>query len=308
MKHYYSINQYYRDTFGCKVYKLALDGGFTCPNRDGTKGVGGCIFCSDSGSGDFSTRTDIGVWEAIEKAKKIVSFKQSGGKYIAYFQNHTNTYGPIEKMESLFTKAISHPDIVALSIGTRPDCLGNDVLDLMDQLNKEKTVFVELGLQTIHPDTAERIHRCYPLSDYDRAVKELKNRNINTVVHMILGLPGETDDMILQTAEYIGRSGANGIKFQLLHILDHTDLGQMYLDGNVPVLTMERYTDLLEQCIERIPPQMVVHRITGDGAKKDLLAPLWSGNKKAVLNYINQRLDEDEILQGSLFQQKTPQS
>ena len=308
MKHYYSINQYYRETFGCKVYKLALDGGFTCPNRDGTKGVGGCIFCSDSGSGEFSTGTEDSVWEAIEKAKELVSSKQSGSKYIAYFQNHTNTYGPMEKMESLFTEAIAHPDIVALSIATRPDCLGEDVLDLLDRINKEKPVFVELGLQTIHDRTAEQIRRCYPLSDFDRAVKELKKRNINTVVHMILGLPGETDEMILQTAEYIGRSGADGIKFQLLHILDHTELGQLYLRGEVSTLSIEHYTDLLEQCLLYISPEMVVHRITGDGAKKDLLAPLWSGNKKAVLNYINHRLDEDEIVQGSLFQKKTPQS
>ena len=299
MDHYYSINRYYQDTFGCKVYKLALDGGFTCPNRDGTKGVGGCIFCSDSGSGDFSTGTEDGVWAAVEKAKELVSSKQSGSKYIAYFQNHTNTYGPLEKMESLFTDAIAHPDIAALSIGTRPDCLGEDVLDLLDRLNKEKPVFVELGLQTIHEKTAGFIRRAYPLSDFDSAVSSLKARNINTVVHMILGLPGETDEMILETAEYIGRSGADGIKFQLLHIIDHTDLGRMYRDDKIPVLTMEHYTDLLEQCIERIPPQMVVHRITGDGAKKDLLAPLWSGNKKVVLNYINKRLGEDRIQQGS---------
>lgn len=301
MEHYYSMNRYLRETFGSKVYKLALDGGFTCPNRDGTKGTGGCTFCSDSGSGDFSVPVGSDMEDAIRKAKQVLSHKHTEGRYIAYFQNHTNTYGPIGKMEELFFSAIRHPEIVALSVGTRPDCLPPEVLDLLAELNDIKPVFVELGLQTIHPETAERIHRCYPLSDYDRAVAELQKRHLNTVVHMILGLPGEDREQMIRTAEYIGRSGVQGIKFQLLHILEHTPLAEEYRRGGCRVLTLEEYTEILEECLRRIPPEMVVHRITGDGAKKDLLAPLWSGNKKAVLNYINQCLDRDEVRQGSSF-------
>lgn len=301
MDHYYSFNRYLRETFGEKIYKLALDGNFTCPNRDGTKSTGGCIFCSDSGSGDFAVTVGSDVSCAIEQARAIVSKKISAGRYIAYFQSHTSTYGSLDKMEHLFRGAIAHPDIAALSVGTRPDCLGPDVLDLLDALNREKPVFVELGLQTIHPQTAERINRQYPLSDFDDAVRNLKERDLRTVVHMILGLPGESDEMMLETAEYIGRTGVHGIKFQLLHVLEHTPLADLYRQGLCPVLSLEQYTNLLEGCLQRIPPEMVVHRLTGDGAKKDLLAPLWSGNKKAVLNYINKRFEQDNVYQGSLY-------
>lgn len=301
MEHYYSLNRYLKETFGCKVYKLALDGGFTCPNRDGTKGTGGCIFCSDSGSGDFSVPVGGGMDTAIEKAKQVLARKHTEGRYIAYFQNHTNTYGPSEKLDRLFRSALRHPEIAALSVGTRPDCLPPEVLDLLEELNGIKPVFVELGLQTIHEDTARLINRCYSLKEYDDAVRRLQERRLNTVVHMILGLPGEDGDRMVRTAEYIGRSGVQGIKFQLLHVLDHTPLARMYREGAFEVLSLEEYTRILEECLMRIPPDMVVHRITGDGAKKDLLAPLWSGNKKAVLNHINSCLERDGIRQGARF-------
>ena len=301
MEHYYSLNRYLKETFGGKVYKLALDGGFTCPNRDGSKGTGGCIFCSDSGSGDFSVPVGNDMDAALEKARLVLSHKHTEGRYLAYFQNHTNTYAPVEKLDRLFRSALSRPDIVGLSVGTRPDCLPGEVLDLLGELNSMKPVFVELGLQTIHEDTARLIRRAYPLKDYDEAVTNLQERRLNTVVHMILGLPGEDAGQMVQTAEYIGRSGVQGIKFQLLHILEHTPLADLYREGRCPVLSLEEYTRILEECLQHIPEQMVVHRITGDGAKKDLLAPLWSGNKKAVLNYINSRLDRDGIRQGSHF-------
>lgn len=301
MEHYYSLNRYLKERFGCKVYKLALDGGFTCPNRDGTKGTGGCIFCSDSGSGDFSVPVGEDMDAAIRRARQILARKHTEGRYIAYFQNHTNTYAPAERLDALFRSALRHPEIAALSVGTRPDCLPPEVLDLLEELNGIKPVFVELGLQTIHEDTARLINRAYPLREYDDAVRRLQERRLNTVVHMILGLPGEDGERMVRTAEYIGRSGVQGIKFQLLHVLEHTPLARMYRDGAFEVLSLEEYTRILEECLQRIPPEMVVHRITGDGAKKDLLAPLWSGNKKAVLNYINSCLERDGIRQGSRF-------
>ena len=284
---YRSLNSYLKERFGCKVYKLALDGGFTCPNRNGTLGQGGCIFCS-GGSGDFAVRCDTDVFEAIENAKAVVAGK-GAEKYIAYFQSFTGTYAPIEKLRSLYTEVLKHPDIVALSIGTRPDCMGNDVISLLEELNKVKPVWVELGLQTIHPSTAEYIRRGYPLSVFDYAVKKLKAAGIEVIVHMIIGLPGETKEMIVDTARYIGSSGTDGIKFQLLHVLKGTDLALDYKKGKFQTLSMEEYLDILEDCLQAIPPQMVVHRLTGDGSKRDLIAPLWSTNKKLVLNEINRR-------------------
>jgi len=304
MVHYRSFNQYLRETFGEKVYKLSLDGGFTCPNRDGTIGSRGCIFCSDSGSGDFSVPVCGNMEKAIASAKEALSRKKSGNKYIAYFQNHTNTYGDPEYMRELFFSAISFPEIVGLSVATRPDCLPPEVLDLLKDLVREKPLWVELGLQTIHSSSAEQIRRGYDLPVFDDAIRKLKALGINIVVHMILGLPGETEEMIYETASYIGRSGANGIKFHLLHILKNTDLAKAYEEEPFEVLSLERYTDLIEGCLQRIPPDMVVHRITGDGFKRDLIAPLWSGDKKHVLNYMNRRFEEDALVQGSLYKQK----
>ena len=251
MSRYRSINSYLREQFGEKVYKLSLDGGFTCPTRDGTKGTRGCIFCS-GGSGDFSIPVENDVYQAIETAKSLVA-----GKGLRY----------------LYFETIRHPDIVALSIATRPDCISDEVLSLLSELNRIKPVWVELGLQTFHPQTAEYIRRGYPLSDYDKAVQDLSEIGINVIVHMIIGLPGETPEMMVDTARYIGQSGADGIKFQLLHVLKNTDLADDYLSGLFHTLSLDNYISVLEQCIEQIPPSMLIHRLTGDGAKRDLLAP-----------------------------------
>lgn len=297
MMHYRSLNGYLRESFGAKVYKLALDGGFTCPTRDGTKGTRGCIFCA-GGSGDFSIPVGGDAVEAIETAKSIVNGK-GAEKFIAYFQSYTGTYAPVGRLRTLYQKTLEHPDIAALSIGTRPDCLDSEVLELLSELNAVKPVWVELGLQTIHPETAEYIRRGYALDAFDEAVSRLLKRGLTAVVHMIIGLPGETPEMIRQTAEYIGRSGAQGIKFQLLHVLEGTDLAEDYRNGRFQTLSLEEYIRILEACIESIPPEMVVHRLTGDGAKRILIAPLWSADKKHVLNEINAALDRDQVAQGS---------
>lgn len=289
---YYSLNNYLRDTFGCKVYKLSLDGGFTCPNRDGTIGTRGCIFCSKGGSGDFAESRLLSITEQIELGKKRVENKIKSGKYIAYFQAFTNTYAPVEALRKKFFEAINHKDIAALSIATRPDCLGDDILALLDELNKIKPVFVELGLQTIHEKSAAYIRRGYPLSVYDNAVKKLNAIGVHIVVHVILGLPNESKADMLETVSYVCNSGINGIKLQLLHILKNTDLTDEYYRGNVKVLELDEYIDLVKACVAIIPKDIVIHRLTGDGAKKDLIAPLWSADKKNVLNKINKALQE----------------
>lgn len=301
MEHYFSLNSYLRSEFGCKVYKLALDGGFTCPNRDGTLDTRGCIFCSGSGSGDFAVSSGEDIFSSIERAKERVATKIRDGKFIAYFQSFTGTYAPIEHLRKVYTAAIAHPDIAALSIGTRPDCISGDVIALLDELNRIKPVWIELGLQSIHSSTAEYIRRHYPLEVFDEAVRRLKEINLNVIVHMIIGLPNETDQMIFDTAEYIGKSGADGVKFQLLHILEGTDLAEDYRKGLFEALSPEKYIELLEGCIRRIPASMVIHRMTGDGAKRDLIAPLWSADKKRVLNAINRAFERDNLRQGELF-------
>lgn len=301
MERYRSLNAYLRESFGCKLYKLALDGGFTCPNRDGTLGSRGCIFCSGRGSGDFSVSASGGVGQAIDAAKALVAAKNPGGRYIAYFQSYTGTYAPIDYLETLYTAAVSRPDIAALSIGTRPDCLGEPVLSLLARLNRIKPVWVELGLQTIHESTAEYIRRGYALPVFDQAVRQLREAGLSVIVHMILGLPGETPEMIFESAKYIGASGADGIKLQLLHVLKGTDLARDYAAGKFKALELEEYIALLEGCLRRIPPDMVIHRLTGDGAKRDLIAPLWSGDKKRVLNAINRALEQDDVHQGELL-------
>jgi radical SAM protein (TIGR01212 family) len=297
MERYRSLNRFLRERFGEKVYKLAFDGGFTCPTRDGTRGKRGCIFCA-GGSGDFAVPVGSDFGEAMETARSVVAGK-GAQKFIAYFQSYTGTYAPTERLRSLYAQAIRHPDIAALSIATRPDCLGGDVLDLLEELNGIKPVWVELGLQTIHPATAEYIRRGYELGIYDEAVRKLKEQNITVITHMIIGLPGETPEMIRQTAQYIGESSVQGIKLQLLHVLRGTDLEKDYLAGKFKALSLEEYTDILEQCIESLPPDMVIHRLTGDGAKRSLTAPLWSADKKTVLNAINAAFERDKIIQGS---------
>lgn len=284
---YYSFNQYLKDTFGCKVYKISINAGFTCPNRDGTLGTRGCIFCSKGGSGDFAESSSLSVTEQIESGKQRVSKKIKSGKYIAYFQAFTNTYAPVEVLAKKYCEAINHPDIVGISIATRPDCLGEEVLTLLSEINKIKPVFVELGLQTIHEKTAEYIRRGYPLSVYDNAVKALKKAGINTVVHLIIGLPNESREEMLESVEYACKSGADGIKLQLLHILKGTDLADDYFSGKFETLSMEEYLSIIKDCVEIIPKNVVIHRLTGDGPKKDLIAPLWSADKKSVLNALN---------------------
>lgn len=288
---YTTLNSYLKNKFGCKVYKLAIDGGFTCPNRDGTLGTRGCIFCSRGGSGEFAESKEKSVTQQIDDGKKRIEKKIKDGKYIAYFQAFTNTYAPVCKLKSLYTEAINHPDIVALSIGTRPDCLGNDVLELLDEMNKIKPVFIELGLQTIHEDTAQYIRRGYPLEVYDKAVDDLHKIGINVVTHLIIGLPGESEQDILQSVEYVCQK-TDGIKLQLLHILEGTDLADEYRECKVDVLSLEEYTSIIKHCVEIIPDNVVIHRLTGDGAKKDLIAPLWSADKKHVLNTINKAIGE----------------
>lgn len=288
---YTTLNSYLKNKFGCKVYKLAIDGGFTCPNRDGTLGTRGCIFCSRGGSGEFAESKEKSVTQQIDDGKKRVEKKIKDGKYIAYFQAFTNTYAPVCKLKSLYTEAINHPDIVALSIGTRPDCLGDDVLELLDKMNKIKPVFIELGLQTIHENTAQYIRRGYPLEVYDKAVDDLHKIGINVVTHLIIGLPGESEQDILQSVEYVCQK-TDGIKLQLLHILEGTDLADEYRECKVDVLSLEEYTSIIKHCVEIIPDNVVIHRLTGDGAKKDLIAPLWSADKKHVLNTINKAIGE----------------
>lgn len=290
---YLSFNKYLKDKFGQKVYKISLDGGFTCPNRDGKAGTRGCIFCSKGGSGDFAESREMSITEQIESGKKKVEKKIKSGKYIAYFQAFTNTYAPVEILRQKYEEAINRPDIVALSIATRPDCLGDDVLRLLDEMNKIKPVFVELGLQTIHQKSAKYIRRGYDLSVYDKAVMDLKKIGVNVVVHVILGLPNESENDMLETVKYVCESGANGIKLQLLHVIDGTDLAKDYEKGLFKTLEFDEYVNLIVKCVKIIPKDIVIHRLTGDGAKKDLIAPLWSADKKRVLNAINKALREN---------------
>lgn len=297
--YYHSLNEELQKRFGAKVYKLALDGGFTCPNRDGTLGTRGCIFCSGAGSGEFAADSAADIPQQIEQAKQRVAAKNRTGKYIAYFQNFTNTYGSVERMERLFGAAIRHPEVVALSVATRPDCLPDEVLALLQALNAQKPVWVELGLQTIHPQSTAYIRRGYDLPVFDDAVMRLKQAGLETIVHQIIGLPGETDAQIVQTAHYIGQSGVNGVKLHLLHVLKGTDLALDYAAGKFETLTLEHYISLLEHCLQVLPPEVVIHRLTGDGAKRDLIAPLWSADKKRVLNAIRAAFLRDNLVQGS---------
>lgn len=294
---YYSLNKYLKNTFGEKVYKISLNGNMTCPNRDGTLGTKGCIFCSRGGSGEFAADSLISIHDQIEQAKLRIKKKSDCKKFIAYFQPFTNTYAPTEYLEKIFTEAISEPDVVALSIATRPDCLGNDVLALLENLNNIKPVWVELGLQTIHEKTAEYVRRMYPLSVYNSAVENLRKIGINVITHIILGLPNETKDMMLESVRYVGER-TDGIKLQLLHILKDTDLCDEYERGKVYVLSMEEYIDILCDCVEVLPENVVIHRLTGDGDKKLLVAPMWSADKKRVLNSINREFTKRDVTQG----------
>lgn len=297
-KRFRSLNAYLKERFGEKIYKISLNGGMTCPNRDGKIGTGGCIFCSRGGSGEFASDKTLSVTEQIEQGIQSVRKKIKNGKYIAYFQAFTNTYAPTDYLEKIFTEAILHPDIVVLSVATRPDCLPPDVVSLLKRLNKIKPVWVELGLQTIHRQTADFINRGYPLSCFEEAMFALKEAGIEVVVHTILGLPGETTEMILQTMDYLSRAGIQGIKLQLLHVLKNTRLEDIYLAGEYTPLEFSEYVDLVIQCLERLNPEIVIHRITGDSPHGLLVAPGWSEYKWTVLNTINEALETRNTWQG----------
>ena len=300
-KRYYSFDSYLKQTFGEKIYKISLNGGFTCPNRDGTLGNRGCIFCSEGGSGDFAPDAVLPIGEQIEEGIRMIRQKTDASKYIAYFQAFTNTYAPYEKLHSLFYDAILRQEIVGLAVGTRPDCLPPDGLELLDELNQIKPVFVELGLQTIHEKTAQFIRRGYPLSCFEQAVKALHDLGINVVVHLILGLPGETEEMMLESVRYLNQLPVNGVKFSLLHVLKHTDLGALYEKHPFPVYELDDYVDLVIRCIEELREDIVIHRLTGDGPRDLLIAPRWTLNKRKVLNEIARRMKETGSRQGKRF-------
>ena len=283
-----SLSDHYREKFGCKVYKLSLDGGFSCPNRDGTLGTGGCIFCT--GSGEFAEGGPDPISLQLQRAKARVAAKNRGGSYIAYFQAFTNTYAPVDRLRQLYLEAIEPEDIVGLSIGTRPDCLGEEILALLKEINAIKPVSVELGLQTIHAETARYIRRGYELRVFEEAVDKLKAQDIHTIVHLILGLPGETKAQMLESVRYVAKSGAEGIKLQLLHVLEGTDLAVDYAAGKFRVLELDEYAELVADCVAELPEDMVVHRLTGDGPKRILMVPTWSGDKKRVLNTVHAAL------------------
>ena len=287
---YKTLNEHYKEKFGCKVYKLSIDAGFTCPNRDGTVGSGGCIFCSADGGGEFAEKPDTDILTQLERAKKRVRSKNKDGKYIAYFQSFTNTYAPIQRLEKLYYAAIKPDYIVGLAIGTRPDCISDECIDLLFEINKIKPVSVELGLQTVHENSVRYIRRGYENQVYFDAVKRLKAKGIEVVTHIIIGLPYEDIKMVVETTRQAVQAGTDGVKFHLLHVLKNTDLEKDYMNGKFNCLALEEYAEILKACIKVLPKSVVVHRITGDGAKKNLVAPLWSADKKRVLNYLNNYL------------------
>ena len=295
LPHFYSVNEYLKGTYGVKMYKLALSGGMNCPNRDGLIDTRGCIFCSAGGSGDFACTN-------IDDAKKLISNKYTGNNFIAYFQSYTNTYADVSYLRNLFIPVINNPDVKILSIATRPDCLDDSVITLLDELNKIKPVWIELGLQTIHKKTSDYIRRGYELDIFTDAVKRLNNSDIKVIVHMILGLPGESDEMMLDTARFIANSGAWGIKLQLLHVLKGTDLADDYNNHLFETMTMDNYIRLIGRIIELLPPDIVIHRLTGDGPKKILIAPLWSADKKRVHNSLMQYFTNNNIIQGRNYE------
>ena len=304
-KPYHSLDYMLRERFHEKIYKVTLNGGMTCPNRDGTLGNRGCIFCSSGGSGDFAASSELSITDQIEQQKAMLTGKRPIQKYIAYFQAYTNTYGAPAYLRSIFTEAIRHPDIVALSIGTRPDCLGEEVLELLDELNRQKPMWIELGLKTIHERTARYIRRGYPLACFEEAVRNLRSRKIEVIVHTILGLPQETPEQILQTMDYLNHMDIQGIKLQLLHVLRGTDLAEDYEKGLFSVYTQEEYLNLLISCLEHLSPEIVIHRLTGDGPKELLIAPLWASRKREVLNHLHHQMKVRNTWQGRLWNHRT---
>ncbi len=287
------IGDEWKEKYGEKIYKLSLATGCTCPNRDGSKGVGGCIFCSEKGSGDFARYSRDDLTRRIRQAKELVKAK-GATKYVAYFQSFTNTYGKAERLEPLFTRAAMEDDIVEVSIATRCDCLGDDILDMLERIAKIKPLTVELGLQSMHRETLERINCKYTLEEFDDAIRHLKERNITTVAHLILGFSWESREQMIESARHVGEVGADGVKLQLLHVLKGTKLGEEYQKQPFRILTLEEYTSIVVDCLKAMPADMVIHRLTGDGSRKDLLAPMWSTDKKRVLNTINRRIERAE--------------
>ncbi len=298
---YYTLNLYLKQHFGKRLQKLSLDGGMSCPNRDGTISYGGCVFCSAGGSGDFAADRQLSVTEQMAQARAQVARKEQSG-YIAYFQAYTNTYGPIDYLEQIFTEAMDDPEVEVLSIATRPDCLGVDVCALLDRLSQKKPIWVELGLQTMHEDSARWINRGYELPVFEQAVRRLKAGGHIVIVHVILGLPGETREQMIETVRYLGQLGIDGIKLQLLHVLRGTKLAEWYEEGRFEALTKEEYFSMVADCMRVLPRDVVIHRITGDGPKDLLIAPRWSGHKKAVLNELHHYLKEHGVVQGSYIE------
>lgn len=296
-KRYYSLNYFLRQKFGEKIFKISLDGGFTCPNRDGRVSKNGCIFCSPRGSGDFTMKNkDLSL--QFEEAKAMMRKKWKSGKYIGYFQAYTNTYAPVEVLREMYNTILEKENVIGLAIATRPDCLPTDILELLEELNSRTYLWVELGLQTIHEDTAGLINRGYALETYISAVEELKKRNIDVVTHCILGLPGETKTDILKTIDYVAKTNTQGIKLHLLHLMKDTPMVRLYEEGRLKFMDKERYVDLVVDCIEKLPPDMVIHRLTGDGPRATLIEPRWSLNKWEVLNAIDEKLVERDSWQG----------
>lgn len=300
-KRYHTLNYFLREKFGCKAFKISLDGGFTCPNRDGKVAKGGCTFCSSNGSGDYAGERIKSISEQFDNIKDMMNKKWKDGKYIAYFQAYTNTYAPINELREKYEEAISKDGVTALAIATRPDCINEEVLDLIEEMNKKVYTWVELGLQTIHDKTAESFNRGYNLETFDKSMEMLKKRNIDTVVHCIFGLPKETKEEMLQTVDYIAHSGAKGIKFHLLHLMKNTNMVKDYENGNLKFLSKEEYIDLVCEGVSRIPQDMIVHRLTGDAPRDLLIGPMWSLNKWEVLNAIDKALEDNDIYQGKNF-------
>lgn len=299
-KRYYSFDYYLKNTFGEKIYRISLNGGMTCPNRDGSLDTRGCIFCSAGGSGDFAAPVSLSITEQIAYGKQQLSGKFPCKRFIAYFQAYTNTYAPVSYLRKIFSEALMHPDIVALSIATRPDCLSNEILELLDELNQIKPVWIELGLQTIHSATAEFIRRGYDYACFTDTVNRLHQHKIPVITHLILGLPGEDRTMILESVKAVSNLPVSGIKLQLLHVLKGTDLADYYQDTGFHIFSMDEYVELVIDCLEYLSQDIVIHRLTGDGPKDLLIAPLWSTKKRCVLNKIHQRLKERDTFQGRL--------
>lgn len=300
-KRYNTLNNELQRVFGEKIMKLSLDGGFTCPNRDGTLGNKGCIFCSDEGSGEFAGSRFVSIKEQVESQKRLVSRKNKSNKYIAYFQNFTNTYGPVERLEKIYDEALNIDGIVGLAIATRPDCLDEDVLDLLSRLNKRTFLWIELGLQSIHEDSAKFIRRGYPLSTYNNAIEKLKERNIKVVTHLIIGLPHEVKEDILESVKHVANTDTWGVKLHSLYIQKDTDLYKYYSNNPFSIFSKDEYVDIIVDALRLLPRDMVIHRVTGDGKKELLYEPKWSADKLNVLTSIDKELKNRDVFQGDNY-------